>query len=163
MGGETVEQCGSFGVQGAPRIDGHRPCRSMRGPARCSIGTDSLQERLVEGEILTRVQSQFALCRGYFIVAERGAVRFRRATRVWSRPRDGSSHADEARGRGAGCRGAKRCVNGSDVHVTVVQHVDFMNIPAVGPVTRDDVLVERECCVALNGDPIVVPYDAEVC
>ena len=51
--------------------------RSMRGPARCSIGADSLQERLVEGEIPTRVQTQFALCRGYFIVAQRGAMRFR--------------------------------------------------------------------------------------
>jgi hypothetical protein len=61
------------------------------------------------------------------------------------------------------CRLPRRGVNGSDVHVTVVQHVDFMNIPAVGPVTRDDVLVERERCVALDGDSVVVPYDAEVC
>ena len=81
--------------------------------------------------------------------------------RCGSGPGDGRAHPDECRAVGLSRCCRERGIERLAINVAVRQAVDAVGGPAICLVPRDDVLGEGHGSVALDGDVIVVPDDAQ--
>src|SRR4029453_17684971 len=117
-------------------------------------------------EIFVRVEAQYLLGSGNFLVTQRSAVRLPSALEVGSRPADDRMQADEARPIRYSL-GRLDCVSQrSDIFLVVMSvtmgPVDCLHVPAVGGIASGRVLGERDLGVVLDGDPVAVVDEGEI-
>ncbi len=93
-----------------------------------------------------------------FLIAERFAVRFRRVLFMRGTVADMAVHNDES---GAAFGLPENCERMLD-SVNVVGVTNPQNAPTISEEPRRNILRERDSCVALNGNMVVVPDPTEV-
>ena len=162
---EALEQGGLLGASGLPRLEARVPVLAVLGGTGGGAGADLVHDGGVSVEHLLGVGAQGFLQALEGLGAELGAVDATGVLLAGGRPAEDGAQRDERGLLGLGLGGVEGVVQGSGVLLVgavFAEPVDALDVPAVGLVAGQDILVEGDGGVVLDGDVVVVPDDGDV-
>ena len=152
-------------MSGLPRLEAGVPVLAVLRGAGSGAGADLVHDRGVGVEHLLGIGAQSFLQTLESLGAELGAVDTAGVLLAGGRPTDDGAQCDERRLLRLGLGGVEGIVQGSGVLLVgavLAEPVDALDVPAVGLVAGQDVFVEGDRGVVLDGDVVVVPDDRDV-
>ena len=162
---EALKQGSLLGVRGLPPLEAGVPVLAVFGCASGRAGADLVDERGISVEHLLGIGAQRLLETLQCFGTELGTVNTAGVLLAGGRPADDGAQRDERGLPRLGLGGVEGVVQGCRVLLVgaiLAEPVDALDVPAVGLVAGQDILVESDRRVVFDGDVVVVPDDGNV-